>query len=130
MRMRYFFAFNRAFIFSKSSCCPFMILCQLTKLLMAPNVYKNLHRPAADHALFARFFRRQLEMVKGGCAAAHRLARFGPDLCFDAAAADRSGDFARFEEEHFRAATLRRRAARVRDRRDDDSFIASLRFAD
>src|SRR5205809_8051553 len=54
-------------------------------------------------------------MVQRRSAGAHGGARLGPDLGFDAAAADGAGRLAIGEEKHFGAATLRRRTARVRD---------------
>src|SRR5918995_3849468 len=74
-----------------------------------PHVDENLHRAAADHALFAGLVGGEAELVERGGAGAQGLARLGPDLRLDAAAADRARGRAALEEEHLRAAPLRRR---------------------
>src|SRR5262249_31412117 len=66
--------------------------------------------------------------MQSWCAAAHCFASFGPNLSLDTTAADGAGGFAVFQEEHLRAAPLRRRAARVRAPRHDDSLAAPIRF--
>src|SRR5437868_10993984 len=99
-------------------------------LSSVPHVYKNLHRAAADHSLFARFVCCQLEAMKSRIAVAQSFSRFSPDLSFYAAAADSSRNLAVFKEEHFSAASLWRRAARVRYGCDCDALAALLRFAD
>src|SRR5918911_4089627 len=92
-----------------------------------PHVKKNLHRAAADHALFAGLVGGEAELVERGAARAQGLARLGPDLCLDAPAAHRARHAAALEEEHLRAAPLRRRAARVRHGRDYDALAARVR---
>src|ERR1051325_2318833 len=99
-------------------------------ILAFPYVYKNLHRAAADHAFLAGLVGGQLEMVQGWRARAHRLARFGPDFGFDAAAADRARHLAVLEEEHLRPAPLRGRAARVRHGRHHDALAARVSIHD
>src|SRR3712207_7534701 len=60
------------------------------------------------------------EAVERRAPRAQRLARLGPDLRLDAAAADRPGRPAALDEEHLGPAPLRRRAARVRHRRSEE----------
>src|SRR4051812_27964666 len=84
----------------------------ITYHFTAPHVQKNLHRAAADHSLFGRVFGREAEAVERGAARTQSLACLCPDLRLDAAAADRARRRAALEEEHLRAATLRRGAAR------------------
>src|SRR6266403_5042994 len=77
-----------------------------------PNIDENIHGAAAYHAFFTGFVSGKREVMQSRFAVAHRLARFSPNFGFDAAAADGPGSLAAFKEEHFRSATLRRRAAR------------------
>src|SRR5712692_2133309 len=99
-------------------------------LTNSPDINKNIHRPAADHSFFARFIRRECEVMQTGGSAAHRFARFRPDLCFDAATADRARGLAVFKKKHLGAASLRSRTARVRNRGDHDAFAAPVRVGD
>jgi hypothetical protein len=55
-------------------------------------------------------------------AGAHGRFRLGPNFSLDAAAADRSRNFAVLKEKHFRTTLLRRRATRVRDGGDNDTL--------
>src|SRR5205085_5199197 len=105
----------------KTFCLP--VTCQLSRLSV-PHIYKNLHRAAADHALFTGFVGGEAELVQRRAPCAQCRARFGPDFGLDAATADRARHFAIGEEEHLRTASLRRRAARVRDGGDDDALAA------
>ena len=59
----------------------------------------------------------------------HRFARFRPNFCFHAAAADGACGLSIRKEEHLRAAPLRGRAAGVCDRRNHDALAARVRFA-
>src|SRR5213079_2542944 len=68
-------------------------------------------------------------MMQTGLAFAHRLARFGPNFRFHAAAADGAGRLSIFKEEHLRAAPLRGRATRMCDRGDHYALAARVRFA-
>ena len=63
-------------------------------------------------------------------ARAHGRFRLGPNLSLDAAAADRSRDFAVLKEKHFRTTLLRSRAACVRDGSDDDTLATVVGFID
>ena len=76
-------------------------------VVRSPCVNENLHHAATHHALFARRFRRQTELVQTRFAGAQRLARLRPDFRFDTAAADRACRRAALEKEHLRSAPLR-----------------------
>ena len=65
-----------------------------------------------------------------------RLARthsrfgFGPNFRLDTTATNGTRDFSVFEEEHLRATLLGRRATRMRDGGDDNSFTTCTGFID
>src|SRR5205085_6328743 len=79
-----------------------------------PHVEEYLHRAAADHALLAGLVGGEAEAVARRAARAQTLARLGPDLCLDAAAAHRAGHAPALAAEHLRAPALPPRAAPVR----------------
>src|SRR5712692_7299186 len=97
---------------------------------ISPDINKNIHRPAANHSFFARFICREGEVMQTRESAAHRFVRFGPDLSFDAAAADRARGLAVFKKKHLGAASLRSRTARVRNRGHHDAFAAPVGVGD
>src|SRR5437762_3209473 len=80
----------------------------LHELRTRPQINKNIHRPATNHSFFARFIRGQRKVMKTRDAGAHGFARFGPDFCFDAAAADRAGGLTVCKEEIGRASCRER----------------------
>src|SRR3982751_1365260 len=100
---------------------------KLKTVLRIPDINKDFHCAAADHSLFAGFVRRETEFVQGRRARSQGFSRFGPDLGFDAAAADRARNCAVLEKEHLRAAPLRRRAARVRHARHHHALASPVR---
>src|SRR6185503_3471453 len=99
-------------------------------MLSADYLNEDLHRAAANHAFLTRFVGSKREVMQFRFARSHRRLRLGPNLRFDAAAADGSGNFAALKEEHLRAALLRSRTARVRHRRHDDPLAAVAGLVD
>ncbi len=59
----------------------------------------------------------------------HRCACFGPDFRFHTAAADCASSLAIPKEQHLGPTPLRRRATRVRDRRNHNAFAAIVGVA-
>src|SRR5262245_50184381 len=102
-------------------------------LASIPDFDEDFHVAAADHSLFVRGDVRivaQAEFAQPRLVFGQRFARLGPDVGFDATAADGAHHRAVFKNQQFGASALGRRTGSRHNRRNREFLLIALRPAD
>src|SRR5262245_47859239 len=100
---------------------------------LVPDFDEDFHVAAADHSLFVGRDVRvvaQAEFAQTRFVFGQRVARFRPDVGFDASAADRAHHLAVFKNQQLGACALGRRAGGRHNRRHREFPLLALRPAD